>query len=180
METLQTVFAGPWGPLVIFGLRIIDVSLATLRMLLIVRGQRVVAPLIGFFEVLIWLLAAGSAIRYLGSPLHAVGYAGGFAAGNAVGLWIEERLALGLARVQTFSPHGGVEVAEALRDQGFGVTEFLGRGREGNVELVSCVARRSEVPKMLKTIEAWDPEAFVTVDEPRAVHRGWLMQKRRK
>ena len=180
MELLEQVFAGPLGPLVIFGLRIFDVSLATLRMLLTVRGQRVLVPLIGFFEVLIWLFAAGTAIQYLGSPLHAVGYAGGFAAGNAVGLWIEEKLALGLARVQTFSPHGGVELAEAIREQGFGVTEFVGQGREGKVELVSTVVRRSEVPRVLKVIDVWDPDAFVTVDEPRAVHRGWLLQKRRK
>lgn len=180
METLQQIFAGPWGPLVIFGLRIFDVSLATLRMLLIVRGHRVLAPFIGFFEVLIWLFAAGSAIQYLGSPLHAMGYAGGFAAGNAVGLWIEEKLALGLARVQAFSIHGGVELAEALREQGFGVTEFLGQGKEGRVELISTIIRRSEVPRVLKAVDAWDPDAFVTVDEPRAVHRGWLLQKRRK
>ncbi|MGK7311742.1 MAG: DUF2179 domain-containing protein [Candidatus Longimicrobiales bacterium M2_2A_002] len=180
MELLEQVFAGPLGPLVIFGLRIFDVSLATLRMLLTVRGQRVLVPLIGFFEVLIWLFAAGTAIQYLGSPLHAVGYAGGFAAGNAVGLWIEEKLALGLARIQAFSAHSGVELAEAIREQGFGVTEFLGQGREGKVELISTVVRRSEVPRVLKVIDVWDPDAFVTVDEPRAVHRGWLLQKRRK
>lgn len=180
MELLQAAFAGPWGPLVIFGLRIFDVSLATLRMLLIVRGHRVLAPFIGFFEVLIWLFAAGSAIQYLDSPLHAMGYAGGFAAGNVVGLWIEEKLALGLARVQAFSLHSGVELAAELREHGFGVTEFLGQGREGRVELISTVARRSEVPKILKVVDRWDPDAFVTVDEPRAVHRGWLLQKRRK
>ncbi len=180
MEILQSVFAGPWGPLVIFMLRIFDVSLATLRMLFIVRGRRVLVPLIGFIEVMIWLFAAGSAIQYLGSPLHAIGYAGGFAAGSAVGLWIEEKLALGLARVQAFSTHSGVEMAEAIRELGFGVTEFLGQGREGRVELISTVARRAEVPRILKTIDQWDPDAFVTVDEPRAVHRGWLLQKRRK
>lgn len=180
MELLQQVFAGPWGPLVIFCLRIFDVSLATIRMLLIVRGRRVLVPLIGFFEVLIWLFAAGSAIQYLNSPLHAIGYAGGFAAGNAVGLWIEEKLALGVARVQAFSLHSGVELAEAIRDQGFGVTEFMGQGREGTVELVSTVVRRADVPRILKLVDEWDPDAFVTVDEPRAVHRGWLLQKRRK
>lgn len=180
MELLQQMFAGPWGPLVIFGLRIFDVSLATLRMLFTVRGRRVLVPVIGFFEVLIWLFAAGTAMQYLSSPLHAVGYAGGFAAGTAVGLWIEEKLALGLARVQAFSRHSGVELAEALRDQGFGVTEFLGQGREGNVELVSTVVRRADVPHVLKMTDAWDPDAFVTVDEPRSIHRGWLMQGRRK
>lgn len=180
MDNLQQIFAGSWGPIVIFSLRIFDVSLATLRMLLIIRGRRVIAPFIGFFEVLIWLFAAGSAIQYLSSPLHAIGYAGGFAAGNAVGLWVEEKLAMGLARVQAFSLHSGIELAEALREQGFGVTEFLGQGREGTVELVSTVVRRGEVPGILKLVDRWDPDAFVTVDEPRTIHRGWLLQKRRK
>jgi uncharacterized protein YebE (UPF0316 family) len=177
---LEQIFAGPWGPLVIFGLRIIDVSLATTRMLLAVRGQRVAVPLIGFFEVLIWLFAAGSAIQYLDSPLHVVGYAGGFAAGNVVGLWVEEQLALGLATVRVISEHGGVEVAEALREAGFGVTEFAGQGRQGRVEVVYAVARRSEVDQILNLVTEWAPDSFVTVEEPRAIHRGWLLQKRRK
>lgn len=177
---IEIVFGGPWGPMVIFLLRIVDVSLATLRMLLAVRGQRVVVPLIGFFEVLVWLFAAGNAIRYLDSPLHVVGYAAGFAMGNMVGLWVEERLALGLATVRIISEHGGVEMADALRDQGFGVTEFAGQGREGLVEVVYTVARRADVRRILQIADHWDPGAFVTVEEPRAIRRGWLLQKRRK
>lgn len=177
---IEIVFGGPWGPMVIFLLRIVDVSLATLRMLLAVRGQRVVVPLIGFFEVLVWLFAAGNAIRYLDSPLHVMGYAAGFAMGNLVGLWVEERLALGLATVRIISEHGGVEMADALRDQGFGVTEFAGQGRKGVVEVVYTVARRADVRRILQIADHWDPGAFVTVEEPRAIHRGWMLQKRRK
>ena len=79
------LLSGPWGPLLIFLFRIVDVSLGTLRMLLAVRGRRVLPPLIGFVEVSIWVLAAGSVVQNLASPLHVVGYAGGFAAGTAVG-----------------------------------------------------------------------------------------------
>ena len=177
---LAQVFAGPWGPLVIFLLRIIDVSLATTRMLLAVRGQRVLVPIIGFFEVLIWLFAAGNAIQFLDSPLHVVGYAGGFAAGNVVGLWVEEKLALGLATVRIISEHGGVELADALREMGFGVTEFTGQGREGIVEVVYTVARRADTPRILRTVGEWAPDSFVTVEEPRAIHRGWLLRGARR
>ena len=180
MEILETLFAGPWGPLVIFSLRIVDVSLATTRMLLAVRGQRLVVPVIGFFEVMVWLFAAGTAIQYLNSPLHVIGYAGGFAAGNMVGLWVEEKLALGLATVRVISEHGGVEAADALRDAGFGVTEFAGQGRHGTVEVVYTVARRSDVKRILRLVDIWAPDSFVTVEEPRSIHRGWLLQKRRK
>lgn len=180
MEIIESLFAGPWGPVVIFFLRIVDVSLATTRMLLSVRNQRRLVPVIAFFEVLVWLFAAGTAIRYLESIWHAIGYAGGFAAGNMVGLWIEEKLALGLATVRVISEHGGVEVAEALREKGFGVTEFSGQGREGIVEVVYTAARRRHIPDILHTIETWSPDAFVTVEEPRAIHRGWMYQGRRK
>lgn len=177
---LETVFAGPLGPLVIFLLRIVDVSLATTRMLLAVRNQKLLVPLIGFFEVLIWLYAAGTAIRFLDSPLHVVGYAGGFATGNVVGLWVEEKLALGLATMRIISAHGGVELADALREKGFGVTEFAGQGREGPVEVVYTVVKRAQVSRVMAEVRMWDPGAFVTVEEPRAIHRGWLFDKRRK
>lgn len=177
---LDMLFGGPWGPLVIFGLRIVDVSLATTRMLLAIRNQKLLVPLIGFVEVLVWLFAAGNAIRYLDSPLHVIGYAGGFATGTVVGLWVEEKLALGLATIRIISAHGGVELADALREKGFGVTEFSGHGREGRVEVVYTVARRAQIRRILSEVNYWDPDAFVTVEEPRAIYRGWMFQKRRK
>src|SRR5690554_4207397 len=123
---MEALLASAWGPLVIFCLRIVDVSLATLRMLLAVRGFKYIAPVIGFFEVMIWVLAVGTVIRHLGSPMHLIGYAGGFATGTLVGLMLEERMAFGMATVRVVSRYGGVELAEALRERGFGVTEFAG------------------------------------------------------
>ena len=177
---LNELFASPWGPLLIFLLRIVDVSLATIRMLLAVRGVKYVAPIIGFFEVSIWLIAVGTAIQHLDSPLHLVGYAAGFAMGTLVGMTIEEKMAFGMATVRIVSQHGGVELAEALRDRGFGVTEFAGQGREGRVEVVYAVLRRRDLRYVFQEVGTWDPQAFVTVEEPRAIHRGWLMDKRRK
>ena len=180
MEIIDALFGGPWGPIVIFAIRILDVSLATLRMLLSVRGQRALVPIIGFFEVLLWLFAAGNAIRYLSSPYHVLGYAGGFAAGTVVGLWVEEKLAFGLATVRVISAHGGLELADALRDMGIGVTEFTGQGRHGRVAVVYTVARRAEIDRILRIADRHDPAAFITVEEPRAIHRGRMLQKRRK
>ncbi|MGH7458335.1 MAG: DUF2179 domain-containing protein [Longimicrobiaceae bacterium] len=177
---MEALFAGPFGPLVIFGLRIVDVSLATVRMLLAVRGKKFVAPAIGFFEILIWIVAAGQAIQHLGSPLHVLGYAAGFSSGTMVGLWIEEKIAVGVSILHVVSKHGGVEIAEALRQQGFGVTEFSGHGREGPVEVIHAVLRRRHLREALRQITVWDPDAFVTVEEPRSIQRGWMYNKRRK
>jgi uncharacterized protein YebE (UPF0316 family) len=174
MEALEALFAGPWGPLAIFLLRIVDVSMSTMRILLAVRGHKYIVPFIGFFEVLIWVFAVGNAIRFLDSPLHLLGYAGGFATGSIVGLLIEERLAIGYATIRVVSRHVGVEIADALHSLGFGVTEFGGQGRDGRVEVVYTVCLRREIPRVIAEVERWDPQAFITVEEPRDIRWGWM------
>jgi uncharacterized protein YebE (UPF0316 family) len=177
---MTELFAGPWGPLLIFSLRIVDVSLATVRMLLVMRNQRVAVPIIGFFEASVWVLAIGTAIQNLHSVWHLLGYATGFATGSVVGLWIEGKLAMGLATVRIISRNEGEEVAEALRNQGFGVTEFAGYGREGKVELLLTLVKRRQIGKVVDTVEAMDSDAFISVEEPRSIRRGWLFGARRK
>lgn len=174
MELLESLFAGPYGPLVIFGLRIIDVSLGTVRILLAVRGHKLVVPFIGFFEVLIWVYAVGNAVRYLESGWHVLGYAAGFSTGSVVGLWIEQRLAIGYATIRVVSRHVGVELADALRAAGFGVTEFAARGRDGPVEVVYSVCKRRDIARVLTEVERWDAQAFITVEEPRDIRWGWM------
>jgi uncharacterized protein YebE (UPF0316 family) len=180
MPPIDALFAGPWGPLIIFFLRIFDVSLATLRMLLSVRGARLAVPIIGFFEILIWVFAVGTAIMNLHSVWHLIGYAAGFSAGASVGLWLEEKLAFGTATVRVMSRNGGAQLAEALRGRGFGVTEFAGNGRDGRVDVVYTVLRRRHVPHVFQEVQRWDPDAFVLVEEPRSIQRGWLFSTRRK
>jgi uncharacterized protein YebE (UPF0316 family) len=179
MEALDALFAGAYGPLIIFCLRIVDVSMSTIRILLAVRGYKVVVPILGFFEVLIWVFAVGNAIRFLDSGWHLLGYAGGFATGNIVGLLIEERLAIGYATIRVVSTHAGVEMADALRNIGFGVTEFGGQGRDGRVEIVYTVCLRRDIGRVLDEIETWDRQAFITVEEPRDIRWGWMQSSPR-
>jgi uncharacterized protein YebE (UPF0316 family) len=180
-ETMvHDLIVSPFGPLFVFFLRITDVSMATMRMILIVRNNKLLVPIIGFFEVLIWVFAVGVVVQHLTSPLHLLGYAGGFATGNLVGLLIEERLALGVATVQTIVRQGGGTLAMLLRGAGFAVTEMDARGREGPVfHLYSAIPRR-RVGSYLETLDAAAPDAFVIVEEPRAVRRGWMFPMRRK
>lgn len=179
MEALDALFAGPYGPLVIFCLRIVDVSMSTIRILLAVRGYKVVVPILGFFEVLVWMFAVGNAIRFLDSGWHLLGYAGGFATGNVVGMLIEERLAIGFATIRIVSTHAGVEMADALRNIGFGVTEFGGQGRDGRVEVVYTVCMRRDIERVVNEVERWDHQAFITVEEPRDIRWGWMQSSPR-
>ncbi len=171
------MFAGPFGALLIFMLRIVDVSCDTMRVLFAVRGKRVIAGVLGFFQAFIWIFAVGTAIRHLDSWMHILGYAGGFAFGTMIGIAIEQTVAYGLSAVRIVSRIGGVEIAEALRDRGYGVTEFAGYGREGKVEVVNCVVRRAHLDEVIRIVEQWDPEAFVTVEEPRVLLGGSLASR---
>lgn len=176
---MDALFAAPVGALLIFSLRIIDVSMSMMRMILAVRGHRGLAAFIGFFEVLIWLFAAGHALEHLDSVWHIVGYAGGFATGNYIGVWLEGRFALGLSAVRVIfrgnSEHSSGPAAAAwLRNRGFAVTEQEGRGRESEVDILNIVVQRKRVPEVLGILQELDPTAFVTVTEVRTASGGVL------
>lgn len=169
---IEAVFASPWGALLIFCLRIVDVSCDTMRVLFAVRGKRAVAGFLGFFQALIWIFAVATAIKYLDSWIHILGYAGGYATGTMVGISIEGMVAYGLNQVRIVSMHGGVEIAEALRERGYGVTEFSGFGREGGVEIVESVVQRAHMDEVMAIVDRFDPGAFVTVEEPKVLRGG--------
>ena len=172
---MELIFASTLlGPLVILVLRVIDMSLATVRMVLAVRDQRLACSVIGFVEILAWLVAAGAAFEYLTSPVHVLGYALGFSLGSAIGLTIEEKMALGFARMQVFAPEGAQDIATLLRSLGYGVTEFSGTGQSGEVGVLHVVAPRRKMRRALMEVHDLAPTAFVTVDEPKRISRGWM------
>ena len=173
---VDALFASPWGALLIFGLRIVDVSLDTMRVIFAIRGKRVVAAALGFFMALIWIYAVGNAVKHVDSVWHVLGWAGGYATGTFVGVTIEKFVAYGVAMVRVTSRMGG-EVAEALRANGYGATQFAGRGREGQVELVTAVVQRGSLDEVLGIIDGCDADAFVTVEEPKSL-RGGLVASR--
>lgn len=170
----DALFASPWGALVIFGLRIVDVSCDTMRVIFAIRGKRAIAAGLGFVQALVWIYAVGNAVKHLGSPLHVLGYAGGYAMGTFVGVSLEQAIAYGVATVRIVSRAAGVEIAEALRAGGYGVTVFPGFGRDGAVEILNSVVQRRHVTDVLNIITSKDSGAFVTVEEPKVL-RGGLM-----
>ena len=188
---MDALFAAPIGALLIFCLRIGDVSLATMRMIFAVKGHRTVSASIGFFEVLIWVFAAGHALQHLDSILHVVGYAGGFATGNYVGVWLEGKVAFGVsvvravirvdeAEVASNGQTSGHAAARLLREAGYAVTELSGRGRESEVDILSIVAQRTKVPEVLEILKNHDPDVFVTVEEIRTTQGGFIRPGGRK
>jgi uncharacterized protein YebE (UPF0316 family) len=165
------------GGLLIFVARVVNVSMATVRTLLSMRGQRRQATVISFFESLIFILAISQVLQNANNVWNVLGYSGGFAVGTWVGLKIEERLALGYAAVQVISQKAGEEVAAALRQAGYGVTEMVGEGLHGKVHVITTVANRRDVPAIMELASEVDETAFVTVDDASRVYRGHLQRR---
>jgi uncharacterized protein YebE (UPF0316 family) len=174
---VDLLFASPWGALLIFCLRIVDVSCDTMRVIFAIRGKRGIAAVLGFIQALVWIFAVGNAVKHLDSILHVIGYAGGYAMGTYVGVSLEQAIAYGVATIRIVSRSAGVEIAEALREQGYGVTEFPGFGRDGAVEILNSVVQRRHLPDVLAIITERDTDAFVTVEEPKIL-RGGLVAAR--
>ena len=171
---IEALFASPWGALAIFLLRIIDVSCDTMRVIFAIRGKRAIAAALGFVQALVWIFAVGNAVKHLDSILHVLGYAGGYAMGTFVGVSLEQAIAYGVATVRIVSRTAGVEIANALRDSGHGVTVFPGVGRDGAVEILNSVVQRGHLDEVLNIITDKDKEAFVTVEEPKVLRGGSL------
>jgi uncharacterized protein YebE (UPF0316 family) len=170
--TADAVFASPWGALVIFCLRIVDVSCDTMRVIFAIRGKRAIAATLGFIQAMVWIVAVGAAVKHLDSVLHIIGYAGGYATGTFVGITLEQKIAYGVATVRIVSMRAGVEIAEALRAAGYGVTEFPGFGRDGTVEILNSVVQRRNVTHVCDIATGLDTEAFITVEEPKVLRGG--------
>jgi uncharacterized protein YebE (UPF0316 family) len=168
--------AVPWGSLIgaiiIFGLRLTDVPIGTLKTVLMVRGMRKWATLLGLVEVTIWITAMGRVMGQLDNPWNIAGYALGYSAGTWLGMWIESRLAFGSVEVHTISLTRSSEIADAIRTHGYGVTAFQGFGHSGPVTIVGTIAERKHLDHLLKHIREVDASAFVTVDETRQVMGG--------
>jgi uncharacterized protein YebE (UPF0316 family) len=160
-------------PLVIFAMRVTDISLDTLRVLFVVRGRRLNAWVLGFFQSAIWVVAVTSVLSNLDNILNILGYAAGFASGTVVGMWIEERLAIGHGNLRIISSHLVSAIAESIREAGYAATEFSGRGKEGTVGIITCSVRRKDIDRVRKQVIDIDPEAFITVGEVRPLHRGF-------
>lgn len=159
--------------LLIFGLRVLGIAVSTLSTLMTVQGRKFYAVAAGFVSSLVYVIAIGKVVTNLNNVWNILAYAGGFAGGTLVGMVLEQRLALGYAEVRFISTEHGHELACALRDAGFGVTELQGHGREKTVEVVSVLIPRKEVGRILAIGRGVDDDAIVTVTESRSIQRAY-------
>jgi len=159
-------------PFLIFAARVLDVSLGTVRVIFVSRGLKYLAPLVGFFEILIWLLAIGQIMQNLTNPACYIAYAAGFATGNFVGICIAERLSLGMVLIRVVTKKDALPLVQVLKAQDYGVTSVDGHGIKGQVKVVFTIVPRREARSVVALIKEFHPHAFYSIEDVGLVEKG--------
>jgi len=158
-------------PFFIFCLRICDVTLDTMRIIFMTKGYRNIAPIIGFFEVLIWIVAITRIMQNLNNWVSYLAYAAGFATGNYVGMLLDEKLAIGHELIRVITKVDASDLANALRNAGFGVTTLQASGMQGEVGILYVIVNRKNQKQAIEIIEHHAPNAFFTIENIHFVNR---------
>lgn len=164
---------GIWiGILLVFIARISDVTLGTMRIIFVSRGKKYIAPIFGFFEILIWITALSWVLENLTSVFAYIAYASGFATGTFIGMIIEEKLAIGTLLVRVITPEDPAKLLDALKLGSYGVTCVEGKGLHGNVDIIYLIIKRAVLDDVVKIINREIPNAFYAVEDIRAAQKG--------
>ncbi len=164
-------------PLLILIARVIDVSLGTMRIIFVSKGNRIVAPILGFFEVFIWIIAIGQIMGNINNFACYFGYAAGFALGNYVGLRLEDHLALGNLLIRIISQKDANILIKNLNEKGYGATMVEGEGSLGKVQLIYSIVKRENLPKVIEIINEFNPKSFYSIEDIRKVSAGIFPSK---
>jgi len=164
-------------PFLIFIARICDVTIGTIRIVMVSKGEKIWAPVLGFFEVLIWLLAISRIFENLDNWVCYIAYGLGFATGNYVGLKIEEKLAMGIIKIQIITRKPADILIEKLHEAGYGITHQDAKGGKENVSIIYSIIKRTDLPKMAEQIKTYNPNAFYSIEDVRFVSHGIFSEK---
>jgi uncharacterized protein YebE (UPF0316 family) len=174
IEAHPDLYAWVILPLFIFLARVIDVSMGTARVYFVSRGYKMLAAFVGFWEVLIWLVAIGFATQNLSNPLCVVAFALGFATGNYVGITLIQRLSLGVVLVRILTRDNADNLIASLKNGKFGLTSIEGQGAFGPMKLIFTIVKRQMVDDVVNLVQTHNPKAFYSIEEVSAVSKGKL------
>lgn len=163
-------------PFIIFFGRIIDVTLGTLRIIFVSKGEKYKAPIFGFFEVLIWIVVISEILSRANDMIAYVSYAAGYATGNYVGIMIEQRIAFGIMLFRVYTKKSGKELVALLSSDGYGATTIQGTGSKDKIDIVEAVVERKAMKKIVKILTEYDPDVFYVTEDVRARQRGIFPQ----
>jgi len=163
-------------PLLIFLSRIADQSIGTLRLIFVSKGYKYLAPLLGFFEVIIWLLAVSQILKQMDNFLYYIAYGAGFAAGNFIGIILEERISLGTVIVRIMPKFDTTDLVSYLKENNFGLTLLDAEGSRGPVKIIFLIIPRKQVKELVAIINRFNPNAFYSIEDVKSVKHGIIRQ----
>jgi uncharacterized protein YebE (UPF0316 family) len=160
-------------PLLIFIAQICNVSLETIRVIYVSKGIKYLAPVIAFFEIVIWLLAIEAILTDISNIAMFLGFAFGFALGTYVGMVIDEKLSVGRVIVRIVTPgKSNEEIISFLEQENYGVTSLDAQGSRGDVKMIISLVNRAEIPRIVEHLKTTNPDAFFSIEDVRYVNQG--------
>jgi uncharacterized protein YebE (UPF0316 family) len=159
-------------PILIILARIADQTIGTLRLVYLSKGYKIIAPVMGFFEVLIWIIVVSQIFQKLDNYFYYFAYAFGFALGNYIGLRLEERLSLGQVVIRVFPKINTDEIVNELSKRGFGLTIMDAQGTRGPVKILFSIINRKTLEDFLETVRKFDDQVFYTIEDVRTSAKG--------
>lgn len=172
MPEFDFIFTWILIPLMIFFARICDVSIGTLRVIFLSKGYKKIAPILGFFEVIIWLLAITQVMKHIDNFVGVFAYGAGFAAGNYVGMLIEEKLSLGLVTIRIVFKTDMTKFLTALQVDDIGYTLIDGVGKEDKVKILLSIVKRTDLHLIFDALTKFNPNAFYSIEDVRNANQG--------
>lgn len=182
---IASIFASesPWFtwvilPILIFLARIGDQTIGTVRLIFLSKGYKHLAPFLGFFEVIIWLVTVSQIMQHLDNVLCYVAYGGGFAMGNFIGMTIEERLSIGNVMIRIIPRNNSEQLVKVLRESNYGVTSVIAEGSQGRVDIVFTIIKRKDIDHVASIINELNPTAFYTIEDIKSIKEGIFKQSK--
>ena len=167
-------------PLLIAIARILDVSVGTIRLIFVARGYKYLAPLLGFVEVIIWLVAIGQIMQHLDNFMCYIGYGIGFALGNYLGIILVEMMSIGTVIIRIIPKLDTDILVKQLRAANHGVTIVNAEGKNGPINILFSIVKRKDLDGALQIINTNNPNAFYTIEEVQKVKEGFFKAPQRK
>jgi len=163
----------PWLlPVIIYFGRICDVTLGTMRIIFVSKGEKSKAPIVGFFEVLIWVVVISQIFSHATNIVAYLAYAAGYATGNFIGLLVENKIGFGYQLFRIYSKKDGVELTKLLNQHGFGSTLIRGEGAIAEVSIIETVVRRRACKSVVEILSDFDPDTFYLIEDVRSKQKG--------
>ncbi len=156
-------------PFMIFAARIVDVTIDTLRIVYITKGDKILAPVLGFFQILIWLIAITRIMKNIDNVACYFAYASGFAVGNYIGLILEEKFAMGIQMIRIVTQVDASQLINKLHSNGLTTTSVEADSNQGKVHIIFLIVQRTRINSIITLIKLFNPKAFYSIEDIRSV-----------